>query len=311
MADDLLALADCVGDALDLSGGEVSNLKESAPLIARLPAIPSSNGDTHKYVTYTQSPVSAFRSPNAGKAFDHSVDAVVTVTLKLIDASWAVDKAIADRWRQGGPDALIAREGMRHIGNALWKLEQQTIYGTGADAAGFAALADNAALDAAADAMVIDAGGTTASTASSCYLLRVDPEEVAFVYAGDGPVIQLGDTTIQDIVDGSGDHFPVYYTPACLWVGFQIGGAYSAARIASLTEDSGKGLTDDLLSQGFKLFPAGRPPNLIVTNSRSLYQLQASRTATNATGAPAPWPSEWNGIPILRTDAITETEALL
>jgi hypothetical protein len=52
-------------------------------------------------------------------------------------------------------------------------------------------------------------------------------------------------------------------------------------------------------------------PTILVMNRRSLKQLQESRTATNATGAPAPFPSEAFGVPILVTDAITNTEALL
>jgi len=45
-------------------------------------------------------------------------------------------------------------------------------------------------------------------------------------------------------------------------------------------------------------------------NRRSLKQLQVSRTATNATGAPAPFPQESFGVPIIVTDAILSTEAL-
>ena len=70
-------------------------------------------------------------------------------------------------------------------------------------------------------------------------------------------------------------------------------------------------MTDALLAQLIEKFPAGRGPNYLVMNRRSLRQLQASRTATNPTGAPAPFPSEAFGIPIVVTDAISSTEALL
>jgi hypothetical protein len=43
---------------------------------------------------------------------------------------------------------------------------------------------------------------------------------------------------------------------------------------------------------------------------RSQEQLRASRTATNATGAPAPIPTDAFGIPIGVTDGILNTEAL-
>ena len=62
-------------------------------------------------------------------------------------------------------------------------------------------------------------------------------------------------------------------------------------------------------------FPAGRGPNAIFMTLRSLAQLQASRTATSPTGAPAPFPTgvagvAGNNIPIYVTDAISNTETL-
>ena len=308
MANDYLGVADLLADALDLSGAEVSELKEAAPLVSRLPAVISSNGDTHKYSKYTQAPVVGFRSENDGREFDHSVDSIVTVTLKILDFSWQVDKAVADAWRMGGPAGLIAREGMRHMQSALFMFEKQLIRGTNAASAGFNGFEDSSYLDAVADEMVINAGGTTANTGSSCYLLRVGETEVASVIKGGG--IELGDTIVQSVA-GSTGFYPAYYTPGCTWVAGQQGGKYSIARIANLTADSGKGLTDDLIFEAMKAFPAGMGPNLIVTNQRSAEQLRASRTATNVTGAPAPPVMEVEGVPFITTDAIVETEALL
>ena len=78
-----------------------------------------------------------------------------------------------------------------------------------------------------------------------------------------------------------------------------------------LTADTGKGLTDLLIADLLSRFPASRPPTELVMNRRSLMQLQKSRTATNATGAPAPIPTESFGVPIIVTDQISSTEALV
>lgn len=310
MANDFVTLADMLADALDLAPFELTEIRDAAPTVARLPVVTSSNGDTHKYAVHTQNPVVGFRAENAGRDFDHSIHRIDTVTLKILDFSWMADKAVADRWRQGGSSAYVAMEGMMHIKSALFHLEKQFFYGTTSpgDSAGFSGLLNSTYLDALADDMVINAGGTTATTASSCYLLRVSPSECATVMHGDG--VQLGDTIVQNFVDGTGKNLPVYYTPASTWVAAQLGAKYSAARICNLTEDSGKGLTDALIYAALKEFPAGLGPNLIVTNQRSLEQLRVSRTATNATGAPAPRPTDVAGIPIVTTDALTETEAL-
>jgi hypothetical protein len=43
-------------------------------------------------------------------------------------------------------------------------------------------------------------------------------------------------------------------------------------------------------------------------NGRSREQLRNSRTATTANGTPAPLPTEWEGIPIIRTASIANDE---
>lgn len=310
MADDPLTLADFVADAFDLSPQQVTDLSLGAPVLMSLPMEPSSNGTSHKYPKETGAPVVGFRAVNAGRDVDSSVDSVVSVDLKILDFSWWVDKALADAWRRG-KDNLVAREGFRHLKSAFFEYEKQIIYGTGNAAAGFAGLAQNAAFDAAADALVVNAGGTTVSTGSSVWLYTARPDAMAAVMIEENPM-ELGETIVQDMIEaGTTKHFPVYYTPGTSWVGLQIGGAYDVVRIANLTEDSGKGLTDALIYTALGLFPGGRVPTHIGMNRRSLKQLRASRTATNATGAPAPIPREVEGIPIVVTEAILSTETLL
>ena len=71
--------------------------------------------------------------------------------------------------------------------------------------------------------------------------------------------------------------------------------------------------TEHLAGRGYRvipLFPAARQPNMIAMNRASLKMLRASRTAVNVTGAPAPRPTEVEGIPIVVTDSIVSTEAV-
>ncbi len=317
MANDFKTVADNIADALDLSGNEVSELKEAAPLVGRwLPGLMSSNGETHKYTKYVTSPTVGFRPENNGRDFSKSVDELVTVTLKILDWSWASDKAVADAWRQGGAAAFVSREGNRHLAAAMFEFEKQWVKGTNNDATGFAGLEDSTFLLSIGE-MVVDGGGATTADKSSCYLLRLNEAEMATVIKGDG--MMLGDTIVQNFVDATGKNYPVYYTPACSWVAGQYGGKYSAARIANLTADitaeSGAGLTDDKIYDAASRFPAGMGPNLVVTNTTQQEYLRASRTATNVTGAPAPTPTSINiggmDVPIITTDAITQTEAVL
>ena len=88
-----------------------------------------------------------------------------------------------------------------------------------------------------------------------------------------------------------------------------MGSVQSTVRLANL--DAVATLSDDLLSDAIAKFPAGKAPSYLVMNRQSLKQLQQSRTATNPTGAPAPFPTEAYGIPIIATDSITSTEAIV
>ena len=310
MANNPLGLADMIADALNLSGADVTDLVQAVPFLNLLPIETSSNGETHLYTKETTAPVVGFRAPNAGREEDSSVDTLVTVTLKLLDFSWWVDKGIADIWRRGAAD-LIAREGMRHIKAALVAFEKQVIYGVTSpgDAAGFVGMAAATTVDALADAMTINAAGTTASTASSCWGVRIGPNDLTAVAHGDG--IQLGETVTQRMVSTGTLGFPAYYTPGCTWLGMQVGSIYSMGRVVNLTEDTGKGLTDDLIAQLLEQFPVGKEPTHLLMNRRSRRQLQDSRTATNSTGAPAPFPQEAFGVPIVTVETITSTEALM
>lgn len=161
------------------------------------------------------------------------------------------------------------------------------------------------------DPQVVDAGGTVDNTASSCWLIRsVDAyTDVAVVYK-DG-VINI-EPYYQTIMAGSSTgRLDVYRVPILGMMAVQPGGLKSSVRIANLTAETGKGLTDNLIAKALEKFPADALPTHIAMNSRSLFQLRASRTATNANGTPAPIPTEAYGYPIVVTDNIVNTEALL
>ena len=308
MANDLLTVADFVADALDVDPTETSDILDDANLVNVLPIGDTSDGSsTHKYSVQTGAPSVGFRSANAGRDYDHSEDTITTVTCQILDFSWRVDFAAAHAWRRG-PEDLIAREGARHLAAALFALEQQVIYGTTSpgDSAGFAGLIESTNLDALADDMVVDAGGTTASEQSSVYGIKVGFDHCRLVTPM-GMGVMLGETVVTEA--GESNH-PVYYTPGSMYVGVQLGGKYSAGRIAnvSTTTDS-KPLTDALLAELLEKFEKG-DPDYFVMNRKRQFDLQNSRTATTPTGAPAEWPMQAFNVPIITTSAIVNTEAV-
>lgn len=260
-------------------------------------------GLNYKTLVRTALPTVGFRSANEGYAASKSTFENRLVDTFIFNPRWECDKAIADA-HEDGAQAFIALEASGIMEASMIALCSQFYYGTSSDAKGFPGLI--AAYDSA---MEVDAGGTTATTGSSVWGVRFGAKDVQWVYGNNGS-LALSPVAEARILDGSSNPYTAYVQELLARPGLQVASKYSIGRIRDLTADSGKGLTDALISQLLSKFPVGRPPDLLLCSRRSLSQLQSSRTATNATGAPAPFPTESFGIPIRVTDAIVDTEAL-
>ncbi|MFA9478515.1 major capsid protein [Phycisphaerales bacterium AB-hyl4] len=306
---EFLTLADLVKiNDQNLADRNITDLLNRAPFLAALPADEASNGTTHKYTKEVGAPVVGFRNVNEGREQGKSADELVSIDLKILDASFAVDKALADAYRLG-PDAYVGREAARHLRAAFFAAEQQMINGTGkADGDGFTGLADEIGWG---HQMFVNVGGAGATAdKSSVYLVRAteDMDNVVAITGREGQ-IDIGETVVQQLTEGTTlKKYSGYYTPIEGWAGLQVGGLRSVARIANIDDGDNK-VTDDLIYQALERFPGWGQPTMIVMNRRSLRQLRESRTATNATGAPAPRPTEVEGIPILTVESISSTEA--
>ena len=304
MADDYYTSAEIITfNESDLSF-DISDVLNRAPLIRRLSAF-AVDGTQLKMVKKTADPSVGFRLLNDGVENDVADYTQVTVDLAIADASFNVDIAAAEGYRLG-PAAFLALQMRNHMEAMMFKIEQELIYG--ANTNGFASLADE--LDAVADATVISAGGTTASTGSSVWAIKTGMNDTQIAWGNQG-VIEAKDTTIIRTAGSSSGHFGSYWTPVTGYCGLIYGSAWSAGRLANITEDSGKGLTDDLISQLLEKFPAGRGPDMLVMSRRSLGQLQRSRTSYSPTGQPATIPESAFNIPIILSDAVSNTEALI
>jgi hypothetical protein len=265
-----------------------------------MPAGPASNGTLHKYLRKTAAAGVGFRAIGAGIANATATRTLVTETLKYLDASWEDDIAIF-RGYAGGQEALANMYTADSMRAAMFQFETNLING---GSSGFDGLAQQ--LPTVDGTHVISAGGSTAL--SSVYAIRFGEEDCKVILGNDG-VFNAGDPSVQRRTDGTNP----YDVLRCVIGGYgclQIGSNYSVARLANIAAAT-QVLTDDLLSDLLVLFPVGKKPSVFVMNRRSHQQLQDSRTATNPTGAPAPFPTESFGIPIIVTDAISSAEAAI
>lgn len=257
----------------------------------------------------------SFRNANEGVApHVHTYENRLVETF-ILNPRWQCDKAVADR-HEDGALAYIAQEAEGTMEGEMQALSKQFYYGrvsgNGGSTKGFPGLIDM--YDATN--MVVDAGGTTASTGSSVWLVRFGPKHVQWVWGNNGQ-LQPSDIRIESVAMGTTPetYLDAYVQTFLGYPGLQVGSLQSVVRIKKLTADSGKGLTDDLIATALALFPEGTTPDAVFMGKRSHGQLQASRTAVNPTGAPAPFPTEimgiaGNNIPIYVTSGITATEAL-
>jgi hypothetical protein len=208
-----------------------------------------------------------------------------------------------------GKETAIAIQQQAHFRAALKAIAVQTWYGTGADAKGFNGLkaiigaVNNADTDDGT--MAINAGGASGSNGSSVFAVRTGIDSIQYAWGSEG---QLTEGDIQKQVGTATKGAWYYVQELGGWVGLQVTSRNAAAMITGLTPTVG--LTDNLLYQLLGKFPAGEGPDAIFMNRRSLEQLRRSRTATNATGAPAPIPTEIEGVRIIATDAISSAETI-
>lgn len=312
MASTIAALAALVAqNDKNLDDIYISDLLQDAPFLAALFAKKASNGTLHKYLKTTAAGGAGFRAIAAGRDHTTFTQTLVTATLYLLDASFHVDKAYADSHFKGVA-GVMEQHGTEALKAAMAAAESQLINGTVADSGGFAGLRQDAAIDALADAMVINAGNASAGAVTSVYAVRTGDADAALVSGTfeSGDMLSVGETHEQMMPDSSGKFYPAYVSVIQMYLGLQFGGAYSIGRICNIGASANK-LTDALLAQMLSKFPAGRGPSFWLMNRQSQFQLQAARTATSPTGEPAPIPSQAFNIPIVVSDGVLNTEAVV
>ena len=283
-----------------------------APEVQIMPAR-TIRGTSYKIASRVSYPGVGFRAANEGSTPTKSEFENQLIECYILSGAVQADVAVA-RAYEDGEQAWKDIESVGVMRQAMIELGSQVIYGTSHQAKGFPGL--QAIHTAFNSGLVVDAGGTTAATASSVYGINTDTQGVQLVF-GAGTTFELGEWRIENV--GTSSVYPAHVANLTAWVGMQVGSKYSVGRLKDATADSGMGVTDAKLAELLSKYPVGYRPNYWLMNRRSAYQLQVSRSASTvqngvktSSGAEifAPLPTESNGIPIVITDSIGNTEAL-
>lgn len=287
----------------NLSPEEASAILNMAPVLAAIHAQKASQGGTtHKFQRKITAPGVGFRLINEGITNATGTFDIVTQTLALLDATVRRDKGVVMAFDGGYMD----RESNDSLAESLFKLEC-AMFRANLNKQ-FTGLPGSPYFDQiTADAQVVNAGG---SGGRSVWLLRSAPNGISMVLGQDGK-LSVGDDVEVQANDASNRPYSAMQRTILGWAALQVGTQYDAARIVNLDGTTGHKLTDALLMQAWLKGKVGGGFNMIALSRTSLGELWESRTAVNPTGAEAAIPTNWQGIPIIVTDAIPEDEAAI
>jgi hypothetical protein len=295
-----------VQNGADPLAGLIDETMKATPEV-RLGAARTIPGINYRVNVRTALPTMAFRAANQGTASTKSTYENRLTECYNLNPIWQCDKAVADSHIDGAA-AYIALEGSAMTLSAFQWASSQFYYGnavgTGNDVNGFPGL-----IQGYNTANIIDAGGTTANTGSSVWMVKFGPTYCQWVVGQNGNM-SLTDVVEQILFDTNSLPYPGYVQSLMVRLGLQFGNTKTIVRIKKLTADNLCTLTDKMISDALALFPAGYEPDVMFMTRRSRSQLRDSRTATNPTGQPAPIPEEAFGVPIAVTDGISNTESL-
>jgi hypothetical protein len=268
----------------------------------------------YKTLVRTGFPIAQFRHLNEGVARSKSTFENRLTECFILDTQIAADKALADVWEPGGAASYQMIEAQGVMEAVMRRIGKQVYYGNSAEAVaaghgdqkGFPGFLD--AYDAAN--YEVDATGTTGCT--SVWGVRIGLKDVHFVSGGDTLPNVLPEWRIQTVNLDDNTAFTAYVNSLMGWIGMQVGARYSLVRIANLSEQADKGLTDELGEQAIEKLPSGIVPDYFLCNRRSRRQLRNSRQAVAATGGfqpnSVPMPTDLAGIPLIVTDSIINGE---
>ena len=295
-------------DVLEINNSEelfgvINEVIQENPELSFFGASPMTKNQ-YQSIRMTELPATSFRQPNTTRKVQSAVFEPTITKCAYLDASWLQDCAISEQ-HDWGKEAAWAIQTKAHIQSAFFNLSKQIWYGVAKDPNGFIGV--KALLDEFASAGLSSNASSATANLSSVYAVRTSLEDAQIAWGSEGKFDE-GEVRTQWVSTAKDEGYNAYCQKLGGWCGFQVVSQWAIGRLAKLSTGANQGLTDDMLFNLIAKFPSAKLPHAFFMSRRSLFQLRESRTAVNATGAPAPIPTEVAGIPILTSDAISDAE---
>lgn len=296
----------------------VGLIEESILETPELDLFPSRSvkGTSFYTVKRTGLPSASFRTGNEGITPSKSSFAKQLVECFILGSVVQCDREVA-RAYEDGMEAYEMIEASGVMKAAMRTIGSQIYYGVSADAKGFGGLK---AFTPKSDAtMCISSGGSDADVQTSVYAVKFGPQDCQLIL-GNNATFNLSPFRDENFLDSDSKVVPGRVADLGAWIGLAINNVNCVKRLCNIGQDSETGdtLTDAKLADLLYLFPSGYKPDALFMSRRSRKQLQKSRTVVlNGTGnnrpnqpTIAPTPTEYEGIPIIATDSILNTDAV-
>jgi hypothetical protein len=270
--------------------------------------------NTYETLHITGVPKTAFRKAGTLRTFSTAMTELRLVKCEHIDASWILEKAIADMHDQGA-GAACALAAKTHLQSALFTFAQQIWYGTKKDPNGFVGL--NALLELAPEGKNINLKGTKDCT--SVFAVRTGMDSIMVALGKEGAIneteirLEMQTNVKAGTTSGEREGADFYVQGIDGYMGLQVTSFHAFSKLSnvSLTE-AGKGLDTDVLRDLiYNTFPSGIKPDALFMTPRAWTNYCKTLTAFSPTGLPAAMLDNIDGVPIITTDAIMNNEETL
>lgn len=284
-------------------GGVVEEISPQAPEVAEFPIYRLASGLTYTTQFLVELPTVGFRKLGEGIAASKGRYESREFKCFLFSGRAEVERA-AGSVDSGGLSAVEARAVRGTALATLLELGSQIFYGVVNETDGFPGLK---AFTPFGGAYTYNATGSTDGTASSVYGVKFGDDYARLIHGQLDP-FNLGDFRDQDIMGTNGKPLPGRVADLEGFIGLQIAHKASIVRVCNLTAQSGKGLTDDVAGEALDLLPTGIKPDVWFMSKRSRKQLRKSRSTPE--NVYPDMPTEMEGIPIICTDSILNTDSV-
>lgn len=301
------------GKGFDASQGIIEEVSKLVPELAFFDAI-QIDGTTFQSVSQVSDPVTGFRA--AGNGIDASDEGyeLRNFALGILAGLVQRDKAVVDADVRGREATLraaaisLVRSGMKSLAAKVW-----------AGAKGGTEKFDGCAA-LCKSSLAISGGGSSANACSSVYAIGKGDDKCHLTFSKSSALLNVAELDWKEgtMIGANEKPVPSYWTDLTCWAGFACRNANSIARLYNL--DASHALTDEKLAELVAKYAEandGQNPDALFCTFAQRLALQKSRGTTVRTGArsgieiTAGVPLEYDGIPIIATNALTNTEAVV